>query len=59
MRTHPFIVREEFSLPEGPVIIVFPDVLSPESVKDVVEWMGLLERKLKRWSAIEAPEIGV
>lgn len=51
MRTHPFMIRESFSLPEGPVEILFPDILSPESVGEVAEWLHLLERKLRRWSA--------
>lgn len=55
-RKHPFIIREEFSLEEGPVSIVFPDRLSTESAEFVVEWLALLSRKLLRWSV--RPEDG-
>ena len=49
-RTHPFLIRDEFSLPEGPASLVLPDRLSPESLAEVIEWFRLVERKLTRWS---------
>lgn len=53
MDKHPFIVREEFSLPEGPVVLVFPNRLDIESVLEIEDWLGLVVRKLKRWSNTE------
>lgn len=49
-RKHPFIIREQFSVDEGPVIIVFPDRLSKESSGFVAEWLALVSRKLLRWA---------
>lgn len=42
------VAREVSSLPEGEAVFQWPATLSPDSVRDLEDWLGLLIRKLKR-----------
>ena len=42
------VAREVSSLPEGEAVLQWPAALSPESVKDLEEWLGLVVKKMKR-----------
>ena len=37
-----------FSLPEGEVVLQWPEPLSPESYEDFESWLNLILRKVKR-----------
>tara|TARA_B100000949_G_scaffold81226_1_gene72631 strand:- start:22756 stop:23019 length:264 start_codon:yes stop_codon:yes gene_type:complete len=40
--------RDVFSLPEGKVVLQWPEVLSPESFNDVRDWLSVVMRKIER-----------
>jgi hypothetical protein len=46
----PTIAMQEdiYSLPEGRVVIQWPSTMSAESIKDVKDWLKLVERKIAR-----------
>lgn len=42
-----------FSIPEGDVLFQWPEKISPENAKDLLEWLLLIQRKVAR--AIDTP----
>ena len=43
--------KEQFSLPEGDVILEWPCPLSRESFEDFADWLKLVQRKIARISS--------
>ena len=43
--------QDVFSLAEGEAVIHWPTPLSPDSIKDLEEWLDLVKRKIKRSAA--------
>lgn len=41
--------RASFPLPEGMAIVEYPDGLSPESRKELQQWLELIGRMVARW----------
>lgn len=41
--------RASFPLPEGVAIVEYPDGLSPESRKELQQWLELIGRMVARW----------
>ena len=46
--------QDVFSLPEGEVVLQWPEPLSSESYEDFESWLKLVLRKVKR--AVQEPE---
>ena len=43
--------QDVLSLAEGEAVIHWPTPLSPDSIKDLEEWLDLVKRKIKRSAA--------
>jgi len=51
------VMRQDvFSLAEGVVTIQWPSVLSADSIKDIKDWLQIVERKIARSVSEEEPE---
>ena len=46
--------RDLFSLQEGQVVVEWPSTISESSAEDIVEWLCILERKIKRTARVNA-----
>jgi hypothetical protein len=40
--------EDVFSLDEGPVVLTWPDRISPDSARDLEDWLALIGRNIKR-----------
>lgn len=52
----PTMNQDTFTLDEGQVVLQWPASISPESYKDLEDWLKLMERRIKRAVVTEIPD---